>query len=102
MEIPNLEAEVQQLKSEIHTLKCKQMFESHTKAAPTSIEHGAYIAEVDTFNEQFKGMIEKMNEMLASETKVLCGTKQPSYEDILREMEAKPENELSMDKATIQ
>ena len=94
--------EIQQLKAEIHTLKCKIAFETGTKAVPSSNEHGAFLSELDTFTDEFKVMIEKMNEMLATETKLLSGTKQPSYEEILKEMEAKPENELSMDKLTIQ
>lgn len=102
METPNLEEQVNVLKAEIHTLKCKAAVDMNV-TQPTTLECGAYISELRSFDEEFKQMIEKMNELLATEKKLMTGVEFPTYESILQEIECKPiENELSMDKATIQ
>jgi hypothetical protein len=94
--------EVQRLKEELHTLKCKQAVASTMPTQSISSDCGTDINAIESFNEEFKVMIETMNTMLATETKMFSGGKQLTYEEVLKDIEGtKPENELSMDKATI-
>ena len=79
----------EQLKAELHTLKCKQITTTPFTGAQaiSTSAGGADIADIEIFNEQFKIMIENMNVMLVTETKILAGTKAPTYAGILKEIE---------------
>ncbi len=90
--------ELEQLKAELHTLKCKQIPTrpfGGDAATAVSTCGGTDIADLDAFQTEFTLLIENMHTMLISETKILVGTEVPTYASVLKEIEHPQENELS-------